>query len=224
MSWACHAPAPRLAGRLWCITELPLPRLASSAKSGPWSAQGHRTGPRESRGIGEASRPQTSNGPEMKSLAAKPGEGLCPATGAKFLKALPTITLAGLIAAAALLPAAPFVARRGHGYFRRGRDFPYPIFLRWADAYQKETEIVVNYYQIGSGAGVRHVQFQIVALRRLRHAAQTRSARERRPNSVSKRDRRHRCSCEPRGHQVRRHQAGRGNAGENFSRRGHDLE
>jgi phosphate transport system substrate-binding protein len=96
------------------------------------------------------------------SLAATPGEGLCSATGAKFLKALPTITLAGLIAATALLPAAPLSPAAAMDISGAGATFPYPIFLRWADAYQKETGIVVNYYQIGSGAGVRHVQNQIV--------------------------------------------------------------
>jgi phosphate transport system substrate-binding protein len=97
------------------------------------------------------------------SLAATLGEGLCSATGAKFLKALPTITFAGLIVAAALLPAAPLSPAAAMDISGAGATFPYPIFLRWADAYQKETGIVVNYYQIGSGAGVRHVQFQIVA-------------------------------------------------------------
>jgi phosphate transport system substrate-binding protein len=43
-----------------------------------------------------------------------------------------------------------------------GATFPYPIFSRWADAYQKETGIVVNYYQIGSGAGIRHIRNSIV--------------------------------------------------------------
>jgi phosphate transport system substrate-binding protein len=79
------------------------------------------------------------------------------------LKALSTITLAGLIAAAALLPAARLSPVAAMDISGAGATFPYPIFLKWADAYQKETGIVVNYYQIGSGAGVRHVQFQIVA-------------------------------------------------------------
>ena len=83
--------------------------------------------------------------------------------GSKVLKALPTTILAWLIAAAALLPAAPLSPAAAMDISGAGATFPYPIFLRWADAYQKETGTVVNYYQIGSGAGVRHVQFQIVA-------------------------------------------------------------
>jgi phosphate transport system substrate-binding protein len=43
-----------------------------------------------------------------------------------------------------------------------GATFPYPIFAKWADAYQKETGIVVNYYPIGSGAGIRHIRNNIV--------------------------------------------------------------
>jgi phosphate transport system substrate-binding protein len=43
-----------------------------------------------------------------------------------------------------------------------GATFPYPVFWRWAEAYQKETGIVVSYYQIGSGAGIRHIRNDIV--------------------------------------------------------------
>jgi phosphate transport system substrate-binding protein len=93
-------------------------------------------------------------------LAATHGQGS--ATGAKSLKVLPAITFAGLIAATSLLPAAAFSVA-AMDISGAGATFPYPIFSKWADAYQKETGIVVNYYQIGSGAGVRHIQNQIVA-------------------------------------------------------------
>jgi phosphate transport system substrate-binding protein len=78
------------------------------------------------------------------------------------LKALPTITFAGLIAAATLLAAAAWSRAAATEISGAGATFPYPIFARWADAYQKETGIVVNYYQIGSGAGIRHIRNDIV--------------------------------------------------------------
>jgi phosphate transport system substrate-binding protein len=79
------------------------------------------------------------------------------------LRALSAIAFAGLIAATGLLPAAhlsPAVSMEISG---AGATFPYPIFSQWADAYQKETGIVVNYYQVGSGAGIRQIRNNIVA-------------------------------------------------------------
>ena len=34
-----------------------------------------------------------------------------------------------------------------------GATFPYPVYARWAQAYQQETGISVNYQAIGSGGG-----------------------------------------------------------------------
>ena len=36
-----------------------------------------------------------------------------------------------------------------------GATFPYPIYAKWAEAYNKETGVKVNYQSVGSGAGVR---------------------------------------------------------------------
>ena len=80
-----------------------------------------------------------------------------------LLKGLRSITFAGLIAATSLLPAAPFSPAAAMELSGAGATFPYPIFSKWADAYQKETGTVVNYYQIGSGAGIRHIRNDIVA-------------------------------------------------------------
>jgi phosphate transport system substrate-binding protein len=78
------------------------------------------------------------------------------------LKALRAISFAAVIAATGLLPAVPFAPAAAMEISGAGATFPYPIFSRWADAYQKETGIVVNYYQIGSGAGIRHIRNDIV--------------------------------------------------------------
>jgi phosphate transport system substrate-binding protein len=78
------------------------------------------------------------------------------------MRAVHTITFAALIAATSVLPALPFSPGAAREISGAGATFPYPIFSRWADAYQKETGIVVNYYQIGSGAGIRHIRNDIV--------------------------------------------------------------
>jgi phosphate transport system substrate-binding protein len=95
-------------------------------------------------------------------LAATLRDGLCLATRAKALKGLRSITFAGLIAAPSLLPAAAFSPAAAMEISGAGATFPYPIFSKWADAYQKETGTVVNYYPIGSGAGIRHIRNDIV--------------------------------------------------------------
>ena len=38
-----------------------------------------------------------------------------------------------------------------------GTPFPYPLYLQWAGAYQKETGVGLNYQSIGSGAGVERL-------------------------------------------------------------------
>src|SRR5690606_29087486 len=36
-----------------------------------------------------------------------------------------------------------------------GATFPYPIYSRWFDAYNKATGVAINYQSIGSGGGIR---------------------------------------------------------------------
>lgn len=38
-----------------------------------------------------------------------------------------------------------------------GATFPYPVYSKWADSYNKETKIRLNYQSIGSGGGVRQI-------------------------------------------------------------------
>jgi len=38
-----------------------------------------------------------------------------------------------------------------------GATFPYPIYSKWFDAYQKKTGVRINYQSIGSGGGIRQV-------------------------------------------------------------------
>jgi phosphate transport system substrate-binding protein len=72
------------------------------------------------------------------------------------LKLFPSITLAGVIAAASMLPATALDISGA------GATFPYPIYAKWADAYKKETGVGLNYQSIGSGGGIKQVQAKTV--------------------------------------------------------------
>ena len=72
------------------------------------------------------------------------------------MKSIHAITLAGLMAAGSLLPAAALDISGA------GATFPYPIYAKWADAYRKETGNGLNYQSIGSGGGIKQIQNKTV--------------------------------------------------------------
>ncbi len=39
-----------------------------------------------------------------------------------------------------------------------GATFPYPVYAKWADAYEKATGVKLNYQSIGSGGGIKQIQ------------------------------------------------------------------
>jgi len=43
-----------------------------------------------------------------------------------------------------------------------GATFPYPVYSKWADAYQNETDIGLNYQAIGSGGGIQQISARTV--------------------------------------------------------------
>jgi phosphate transport system substrate-binding protein len=43
-----------------------------------------------------------------------------------------------------------------------GATFPYPIYAKWADAYNKETGTRLNYQSIGSGGGIKQIEAKTV--------------------------------------------------------------
>ena len=43
-----------------------------------------------------------------------------------------------------------------------GATFPYPIYAKWADAYKTKTGIGLNYQSIGSGGGIKQIEFKTV--------------------------------------------------------------
>ncbi len=51
-----------------------------------------------------------------------------------------------------LLAAAPLFAQSLTG---AGATFPYPVYSKWFDAYNKKTGVQINYQSIGSGGGIR---------------------------------------------------------------------
>ena len=43
-----------------------------------------------------------------------------------------------------------------------GATFPAPLYAKWADAYNKETGIKINYQSVGSGAGINQIKARTV--------------------------------------------------------------
>ncbi len=64
----------------------------------------------------------------------------------------------GLAAAAVLLCSAAQAAEISGA----GATFPYPIYAKWADAYQKQTGVKMNYQSIGSGGGIKQIKSKTV--------------------------------------------------------------
>ena len=67
--------------------------------------------------------------------------------------------MAVLIAAGLLLPASIASAASVSG---AGATFPYPLYAKWAEVYEAETGIRVNYQSIGSGGGIRQIRSRTV--------------------------------------------------------------
>ena len=72
------------------------------------------------------------------------------------MKLFRTLTAAGVIATAAIVPALAVDISGA------GATFPYPIYAKWADAYKKETGAGLNYQSIGSGGGIKQIQAKTV--------------------------------------------------------------
>ena len=72
------------------------------------------------------------------------------------------LALAGAVAlSAAVLPATslPVSAAEISG---AGATFPYPIYAKWAEAYQKTSGVQLNYQAIGSGGGIKQIKARTV--------------------------------------------------------------
>jgi phosphate transport system substrate-binding protein len=97
-------------------------------------------------------RKDMSRGPQ-----ARIGLTLClEQTGERPLKLFHTLTVAGVLATAAIAPATALDISGA------GATFPYPIYAKWADTYKKETNVGLNYQSIGSGGGIKQIQAKTV--------------------------------------------------------------
>jgi phosphate transport system substrate-binding protein len=67
--------------------------------------------------------------------------------------------MAGFVASASVLFASAATATDITG---AGATFPFPIYAKWAEDYQKATGSKMNYQSIGSGAGIRQIQAKTV--------------------------------------------------------------
>ncbi|HEU4709002.1 MAG TPA: substrate-binding domain-containing protein, partial [Methylophilaceae bacterium] len=68
-------------------------------------------------------------------------------------------TLIGGTAALAMVLASSAFAATITG---AGATFPYPIYAKWADAYNKKTGMKLNYQSIGSGGGIKQIKNKTV--------------------------------------------------------------
>ena len=69
--------------------------------------------------------------------------------------------LAGAVAAAALASSAGLAANAAE-ISGAGATFPYPIYAKWAEAYQKTSGVQLNYQAIGSGGGIKQIKARTV--------------------------------------------------------------
>ncbi len=66
------------------------------------------------------------------------------------------VALAGAVSCAATLPL------RAAEISGAGATFPYPIYAKWAEAYQKVGGVQLNYQSIGSGGGIKQIKAKTV--------------------------------------------------------------
>jgi phosphate transport system substrate-binding protein len=66
------------------------------------------------------------------------------------------------LAIAGLVILAATVAGRAADISGAGATFPFPIYMKWGEAYKKVTGLGVNYQPIGSGGGIKQIQNKTV--------------------------------------------------------------
>jgi len=63
---------------------------------------------------------------------------------------------------ALLFPLSSGYAKEVKSISGAGATFPYPVYSKWADAYNKETGVKFNYQSIGSGGGIKQIKAKTV--------------------------------------------------------------
>jgi len=80
-----------------------------------------------------------------------------------FQQGVVLVKFSTLIAAGFALAASVSLAvAKDKDFSGAGATFPAPVYLKWADAYQKETGVAVNYQAVGSGAGRKQIEAKTV--------------------------------------------------------------
>jgi phosphate transport system substrate-binding protein len=72
------------------------------------------------------------------------------------------LKLLKIAAAAGALAAASTIAAFAADISGAGATFPYPIYAKWADTYNRDTGVGLNYQSIGSGGGIKQIQAKTV--------------------------------------------------------------
>ena len=74
------------------------------------------------------------------------------------------MTIQGLKCVAAALAASPAAGGASAASISgAGATFPYPIYAKWAGAYQGVSGVGLNYQSIGSGGGIAQIKAKTVA-------------------------------------------------------------
>lgn len=63
----------------------------------------------------------------------------------------------------AILAAALAVSAHAQEVTGAGATFPAPVYSKWADSYNKETGVRINYQSVGSGAGIKQIESKTVS-------------------------------------------------------------
>ena len=64
--------------------------------------------------------------------------------------------------AALLMAAGVFASAQATGVSGAGATFPYPVYAKWAEAYEAKTGVKMNYQSIGSGGGIKQIKASTV--------------------------------------------------------------
>ncbi|MGA8261672.1 MAG: phosphate ABC transporter substrate-binding protein PstS [Arenicellales bacterium] len=76
----------------------------------------------------------------------------------RSIKAVTTAGSAALLALSFSLPATAAVTELSGA----GATFPYPVYAKWAEAYNSKTGVKLNYQSIGSGGGIKQIMAKTV--------------------------------------------------------------
>jgi phosphate transport system substrate-binding protein len=94
-------------------------------------------------------------GEPMKRMTLRAIRSDCLIKNVSFGAATRAAAVAGLVAFMASAAAAAEISGAG-------ATFPYPIYAKWAEAYQQKTGNQLNYQSIGSGGGIRQIKSKTV--------------------------------------------------------------